>query len=149
VRRCALAGSIAALVLAAAGCGGGDDGASKRAAATQTTPTTTTTRAPRATERDRVSSCLTGLRYRLSGGATMSTDPSQAEYQIVFEGRSGGGYIGFYKNQARAKRVAVQLRRNASRVNGAGAENHGAINIVWIDMANQTARSSVRACLVD
>ena len=137
-------------VLALAGCG--DDGGGDRADATATTPATTATAptAPALTARDRISSCLTGLGYKLTGGAAQSaSDPSSADYQIIFDGPHGGGYIGFYKNTSRAARVVKQLKKNATRFTGAAAERHGAVNIVWVDLPDKASRESVRACLVD
>lgn len=134
---------VAMLLLA--GCGGGDD-AARPASTASTTPQLTRT-APQATPRDRISSCLTGLGYRLTGGATGSSDTDTADYQIVFEGPRGGGYIGFYKSATRAARVVKQLRQNATRFSGAAAERHGAVNIVWVDLPARAARASVRSCL--
>ncbi len=145
--RCWPAVLVATLLLA--GCGGDDDAdapASAGATVTSTAPALTGT-APQPTRRDRISSCLTGLGYRLTGGATGSTDTDTADYQIVFEGPRGGGYIGFYKSATRAARVVKQLRQTASRVDGAAAERHGAVNIVWVDLPGQPARASVRSCL--
>ena len=148
---------LAALALAAlpAGCGGGDDddaadsATSPATATTATTPTTTTVTPPSPpTERDRLSGCLTKEGYRLQGGAPQVTGSEAPDYQIIFTGRRGGGYIGFYRNTSRAKRVATQLRKNAKRTSGAAVERHGAINIVWIDLADRNARANVRACLV-
>ena len=65
------------------------------------------------------------------------------------DGPRGGGYIGFYKNASRAARVVKQLQQNATRVTGAAAERHGAVNIVWVDLPDKAARASVRGCLVD
>jgi hypothetical protein len=143
---------LGVLVLGFAGCGGdGDDGGGDRADTT-TTPETTATapQTPVLTERDQISSCLTGLGYKLTGGATPSaSDPNTADYQIIFDGAHGGGYIGFYKNTSRAQRVVRQLRKHATRFTGAAAERHGAVNIVWIDLPDKASRQSVRACLVD
>jgi hypothetical protein len=136
------------LVLVLAGCGGGDDGGGDRADATTTTATAPPP--PALTARDRISSCLTGLGYKLSGGAAPNaSDPSSPDYQIIFDGPDGGGYIGFYKNTSRAERVVKQLKKNATRFTGAAAERHGAVNIVWVDLPDKAARESVRACLVD
>lgn len=131
-----------------AGCGGDDADrpASSGATATSTAPAPART-TPQPTRRDRISSCLTGLGYRLTGGATGSSDTDTADYQIVFQGPSGGGYIGFYESATRAARVIKQLRQNASRVDGAAAERHGAVNIVWVDLPGKAARVSVRSCL--
>jgi hypothetical protein len=141
---------VLVLVLALGGCGG-SDGSDDGASATTTTPVTTSTpQAPVLTDRDRISSCLTGLGYKLTGGASQNAaDPNSADYQIIFDGRSGGGYVGFYKNVSRAQRVVKQLRKNATRFTGAAAERHGAVNIVWVDLPDKAARQSVRACLVD
>ncbi len=152
-----LAALLAVLALAAlpAGCGGddadsadtGSTPATSTTPATATTPAGTTSTAP-PSERDRLSSCLTKEGYRLQGGAPQVTDSEAPDYQIIFTGSRGGGYIGFYRNASRAKRVATQLRKNAKRTSGAAVERHGAINIVWIDLADRGARASVRACLV-
>jgi hypothetical protein len=157
--RLASLAAVLALALLSAGCGGGGDetdtSAATAPAATATTATspgtTATTSAikpPKQTERDRISGCLTKEGYRLQGGAPQATGSEAPDYQIIFSGRHGGGYIGFYKNTSRAARVARQLRVNAQRTNGAAVERHGAITIVWIDLADQAARASVRACLV-
>jgi hypothetical protein len=139
---------VLVLVLVLAGCGGGDDGGGDRADATTTTATAPPP--PALTARDRISSCLTGLGYKLSGGAAPNaSDPSSPDYQIIFDGPHGGGYIGFYKNTSRAERVVKQLKKNATRFTGAAAERHGAVNIVWVDLPDKAARESVRACLVD
>ena len=117
-----------------------------------TTPATTTPppRRRRLTARDRISSCLTGLGFKLTGGAAQNaSDPDAADYQIVMDGPRGGGYIGFYKNASRAARVVKQLKKNATRFTGAAAERHGAVNIVWVDLPDKAARASVRGCLVD
>ncbi len=45
-------------------------------------------------------------------------------------------------------RVAKRLRQNAQRTSGAAVERHGAINIVWVDLSAESARESVRSCLV-
>jgi hypothetical protein len=103
----------------------------------------------RPSERDRLSSCLTKEGYRLQGGAPQATADTEApDYQIIFSGPRGGGYIGFYKNASRAQRVGAQLRENAQRTRGASVERHGAINIVWVDMPDPVARAGVRSCLV-
>ena len=132
---------LGVLVLALAGCGGGgDDGGGDRADATTTT-TATTPQTPVLTARDRISGCLTALGYKLTGGASQNaSDPDGAEYQIVMDGPRGGGYIGFYKNASRAARVVKQLKENATRVTGAAAERHGAVNIVWVDLPDKAAR---------
>ena len=152
--------AVLALALLPAGCGGGDDTDTSAStgptatAATVTTPaagataTTSALTPPKQTERDRISSCLTKEGYRLQGGAPQVTDRDAADYQIIFSGRHGGGYIGFYKNASRAARVGKRLRISAQRTKGAAAERHGAINIVWVDLADEAARASVRACLV-
>ena len=140
---------LAVLLLGLPGCGGNDDDGGGSADAT-TTATATTPRTPVLTARDRISSCLTGLGYRLTGGASQNaSDPDSADYQIVMDGPRGGGYIGFYKNASRAARVLRQLRRNATQFSGAAVEGHGAVNIVWVDLPDKAARTSVRACLVD
>lgn len=142
-------------VLVLAGCGGnddaGDDGTNAATAtSTAPAPTTTTPRTPVSSARDRISSCLTGLGYRLTGGASQNaSDPDSADYQIVMDSPRGGGYIGFYKNAARAARVLRQLRKNATKFAGAAVERHGAVNIVWVDMPDKAARTDARACLVD
>jgi hypothetical protein len=166
-----LASLAAVLVLALlpAGCGGDDTDTSATTGATATvatapaaaatatvattpaadaTATTSAIKPPRQTERDRISGCLTKEGYRLQGGAPQATDSDAADYQIIFSGRHGGGYIGFYRNASRAARVGRQLRSSAQRTKGAAAERHGAINIVWVDLADAAARASVRACLV-
>jgi hypothetical protein len=118
-------------------------------ATTTTTPATTTTGRPTPqTERERIADCLKGEGYRLQGGAPQTHDDASPEWQIIFSGPRGGGYIGFYKNRSRAMRVAKQLRRNALRTSGAAVERHGAINIVWVDLPGDPARASVRGCLV-
>jgi hypothetical protein len=140
---------LGVLVLVLAGCGGGGGGGDG-GGATATTPATTATAPPALTARDRISSCLTGLGYKLTGGAAQNaSDPSSPDYQIIFDGPDGGGYIGFYKNTSRAERVVKQLKKNATRFTGAAAERHGAVNIVWVDLPDKAARESVRACLVD
>lgn len=144
---------LGGLVLALAGCGG-DDGDKDRAGTTTaaTTPATTSTapQSPVATARDRISNCLTGLGYKLTGGAVQNaSDADAADYQIVMDGPRGGGYIGFYRNASRAERVVKQLKRNATQFTGASAERHGAVNIVWVDLPDKAARASVRGCLVD
>ena len=138
-------------VLVLAGCGGDDDGDTDRADTTTTAVTTAPApRTPALTERDRISTCLTGLGYKLTGGAAQNAgDPDSPDYQIVMDGPRGGGYIGFYKNTSRAERVVKQLKKNATRFTGAAAERHGAVNIVWVDLPDKAARQSVRACLVD
>ena len=142
--------ALAGLVVVLAGCGGSDDGGGERAATTTTAVPATTLTTPALTGRDRISSCLTALGYKLTGGATQSaSNPESADYQIVFDGRRGGGYIGLYKNASRAERVVKQLRKNATRIRGTAAERHGAVNIVWVDLPGQAERQSVRACLVD
>jgi hypothetical protein len=145
---------LAVLVLVLAGCGGDGDGGGDGAdaTATATTPATTSTaaQAPGLTEHDRISSCLTGLGYKLTGGiAPNASDTDSADYQIVMDSSRGGGYIGFYKNASRAQRVVKQLRKNAKSFKGAAVENHGAVNIVWVDLPDKAARASVRGCLVD
>jgi hypothetical protein len=144
---------LALFVLVLAGCGGGGERGKDSADATTTTPATTATapRTPVLTERDRISSCLTGLGYKLTGGASPNaSDPDSADYQIIMDSaRGGGGYIGFYKNASRAQRVIKQLRKNAKSFTGAAVENHGAVNIVWVDLPDKAARASVRGCLVD
>ena len=139
------------LVLVLAGCSGGDDGGEDGAGTTATTATTATApQSPVASARDRISNCLTGLGYKLTGGAAQNaSDPNSADYQIVMDSPRGGGYIGFYKNASRAARVVQQLKKNATRVTGASAERHGAVNIVWVDLPDKAARASVRGCLVD
>ena len=148
---------VLALAALPAGCGGDDDVAADAGAAT--TPTATAPRRPRPTttaragpapptERDRISACLTQAGYRLQGGAPQTSDTESPDYQIIFSGPRGGGYIGFYRNASRAKRVAMQLRKNAQRTSGAAVERHGAINIVWVDLPDRAARASVRGCLV-
>jgi hypothetical protein len=118
-------------------------------ATTGTTGATGTTAGPAPqTERERIADCLKGEGYRLQGGAPQTQDRDSPEYQIIFSGPRGGGYIGFYKNQSRAMRVAKQLRRNALRTSGAAVERHGAINIVWVDLPGGGARTGVRGCLV-
>ncbi len=149
---------VLALVIMPVGCGGdGDDepsaagsGATSTVpapagAATATAPTTTSPAVQ--TESERVGACLKQEGYRLQGGAPGSTDSESPEYQIIFSGPRGGGYIGFYKNASRARRVAAQLRKNAQRTTGADVERHGAINVVWVDLPDQGARRRVRACL--
>lgn len=147
------------LVALPAGCGGDDDEPTRAATATATTPaagapsgqpttTSTVTQGAPQTERDRVGECLKKEAYRLSGGAPQSSDSESPEYQIIFSGARGGGYIGFYRNESRAKRVAKQLRKNAQRTSGAAVERHGAINIVWVDLPDSAARAAVRGCLV-
>jgi hypothetical protein len=151
---------LAALAVLPAGCGGDDDGAGAGAGATTATvtapalrpsvPSTTGTAGQPApqTERERIRQCLTAAGYRLQGGAPQSHDSESPAYQILFSGPRGGGYIGFYKNQSRAVRVARRLRRNAQRTSGAAVERHGAINIVWVDLSADAARENVRGCLV-
>jgi hypothetical protein len=154
--------AIALVLLLAllAGCGGagGDDTASTATAtATATTATTATgpaaatttppSAAPR-TARERVADCLRKLGYRLTGGAPQAPGPDTPEYQIILDGRRGGGYIGFYKNVSRAKRITKTLRANAQRTTGAAVERHGAINIIWVDLADAASRERVRGCLV-
>jgi hypothetical protein len=144
--------ALALLVMVAvlAGCGGSDRPPARARTASTTTPATTATvarDAPRSRV-DRVSSCLTQLGYRLTGGAPQSAGNDAPEYQIILDSRHGGGYIGFYKNEARAKRLATRLRANATRTRGAAVERHGTINIVWVDLPGSAARASVRACLV-
>ncbi len=143
---------VLVLVLVLAGCGGGGDSDDGDSAGTTTAATTTSTapQTPVATARDRISNCLTGLGYKLTGGAVQNaSDPDAADYQIVMDGPRGGGYIGFYRNASRAARVVTQLKKNAARVSGASAERHGAVNIVWVDLPDKAARASVRGCLVD
>jgi hypothetical protein len=151
---------VAGLAVLPAGCGGDDDSTATDAGATTPTVTAptiqptvplttgTTGRPAPQTERARIQQCLTTAGYRLQGGAPGSTDGESPQYQIIFSGPRGGGYIGFYKNQSRALRVARQLRKNAKRTSGAAVERHGAINIVWVDLAAESARESVRSCLV-
>ncbi len=142
---------VTGLLLGLPGCGGDDGGSGDRAdATTATTATTPAVTTPVLTARDRISSCLTGLGYRLTGGASQNaSDPDSADYQIVMDGPRGGGYIGFYKNASRAERVLRQLRKNATQFSGAAVEGHGAVNIVWVDLPGKAARTSVRGCLVD
>jgi hypothetical protein len=153
--------AVLTLAAFAAGCGGGDDTADSGPAPTtattatattpaQSTPTTTTgaPAPPEQTERDRISNCLTKAGYRLQGGAPQVTDSEAPDYQIIFSGRQGGGYIGFYKNASRAARVGKRLRTNAQRTSGAAVERHGAINIIWVDLSQPAAREAVRGCLV-
>jgi len=163
MRRPATILAILVLVALPVGCGNDDGsadaGTTTATATTATTPvdttpatgaTATTTLpqgAPR-TERDRLSGCLTKEGYRLQGGAVPGDDSELPDYQIIFSGPRGGGYIGFYKNASRAKRVAKQLRDNAQRISGASIERHGSINIVWVDLADAAARANVRGCLV-
>jgi hypothetical protein len=150
--------AIVVLALAAlpAGCGGDDEDATRAGTATtpaatapsgQSTTTSTVVQAPR-TGRERITECLKKEGYRLQGGPPQDTDTESAEHQIIFSGPRGGGYIGFYKNTSRAKRVLTQLRKNAQRTSGAAVERNGAINIVWIDLPDQGARRRVRDCLV-
>jgi hypothetical protein len=143
---------LAVLVLVAlpAGCGGDEDGSADSDTSTTTAAPTATATVPQAppSERDRLSSCLTKEGYRLQGGLTQSSDSDAADYQILFSGPRGGGYIGFYENASRARRVATQLRKNAQRTSGASVERHGSINIVFVDMADPAARERVRGCLV-
>ena len=138
---------VVVLMLAVAGCGGDDEPAADAETATTTAPATGTVTAPR-TGVERVGDCLTQQGFRLQGGAPQATDTEAPEYQIILSGPRGGGYIGFYKNVSRAKRVAAQLRKNAQRTSGAAVERHGAVNIVWVDLADPAARESVRSCLV-
>ena len=143
-------------VVGLAGCGGDDDSAGSRGATTTTTtaptatPTATPTVAQQApqTETARVGDCLRKLGYRLTGGPPQTKDSEAPDYQIVLASRRGGGYIGFYRNVSRAKRVAKRLRANARRTSGAAAERHGSINIVWVDLSDSAARRAVRGCLV-
>jgi hypothetical protein len=142
------------LALVLAGCGG-EDARDARTATAPTAQTATTAIAPPTTgaqtapqtERERVGECLKKDGYRLQGGAPQVDDTESPEYQIIFSGPRGGGYIGFYKNASRARRVAAQLRKNAQRTTGAAVERHGAINVVWVDLPDQGARRRVRACL--
>jgi len=139
------------LGLVLAGCGGGEDGPAGAAPATTPRPPATTATAPRAgpqSETQRVGDCLRKLGFRLTGGAPQTKGADTADFQIVLDSRRGGGYIGFYRNEARARRVAKQLRVNAARTKGAGVERHGAINIVWVDLSAPADRAGVRACLV-
>ena len=149
--------AIVVLALAAlpAGCGGDEDPTRADTATTPTgtapsgqpTSTSTVAQAPR-TGRERITECLKKEGYRLQGGPPQGADTDSPEYQIIFSGPRGGGYIGFYKNVSRAKRVATQLRKNAQRTSGAAVERHSAINIVWVDLPDQGARRRVRDCLV-
>ncbi len=155
MRWCVRVIAVLALVALPAGCGGGDGGSANAGAAATTATATTTPAATTATtattpptERDRLSTCLTQAGYRLQGGASQASDSEAPDYQIVFSGPRGGGYIGFYRNTSRARRVAMQLRKNAQRTSGAAVERHGAINIVWVDLPDPAARASVRGCLV-
>jgi len=151
---------VVGLALLPAGCGGDDDSSLDDRATTTPTVTAPTIRpnvpattdttgqpAPQ-TERERIRACLTVEGYRLQGGEPQVSDTEAPEYQIIFSGPRGGGYIGFYRNQSRAMRVAKQLRRNAQRTSGAAVERHGAINIVWVDLPDLAARERVRGCLV-
>ena len=149
------AGRLGVLVLVLAGCGGGGGGG-EDAAGDTTTPTTTpatSSTVPQTaalTDRERIGNCLTGLGFKLTGGAAPNTsDPDSADYQIVMDGPRGGGYIGFYKNAARAARVVKQLKKNATRFTGASAERHGSVNIVWIDLPGKAERGSVIGCLAN
>jgi len=150
---------VVVLAVLPAGCGGDADSTDAGATTTPTVtaptirptvPATTGTTGQPApqTERERIRGCLTTEGYRLQGGEPQSEDTESPEYQIIFSGPRGGGYIGFYRNQSRAMRVAKQLRRNAQRTSGAAVERHGAINIVWVDLPDPAARESVRGCLV-
>ena len=147
---------VLVFVLVLSGCGGGADepatgqGATTATAATTAAPATTGTVAQQApqTERQRVDACLREEGYRLTGGAPQSRGADAPDYQIIFQGSRGGGYIGFYKNVGRARRVAARLRTNARRAGNAGTERHGTINIVWVDLDDRGARARVRACLV-
>jgi len=156
MRRWSAAMAVVALVLVAAGCGDGEDRPAGTRTAVATTPTTpsapTTTstvrqRGPQS-ETERVGDCLKKEGYRLQGGPVRIEDAGVPEYEILFSSTRGGGFIGFYENAARAKRVARQLRKNARRFSGAAIERRGAINIVWVDLSQPDARASVRACLV-
>jgi hypothetical protein len=158
VRRSLLAIPVLLLLALLAGCGGGgDDETASTATATTATATTATTAtgpaatttpaAPR-TERERVADCLRKLGYRLTGGAPQAPGPDTPEYQIILDSRRGGGYIGFYKNVSRAQRITKRLRANAQRTTGADVERHGAINVVWVDLADAASRERVRGCLV-
>jgi hypothetical protein len=145
--------ATAALVLVwmLGGCGGGDNAPAARTATTApTTAATTTTAAPaaRRSRIDRVSGCLTNLGYMLTGGAPQVGDRDAPDYEIILHSPRGGAFIGFYKNESRAKRLATQLRSSAKRTRGAAVERHGTINIVWVDLAGSAARDGVRACLV-
>ena len=154
VRRATWATVLLTLVLA--GCGADDepsgDGRTTTATATTPTPTATTpgtvTQAAAPAEGQRIGDCLKLEGYRVQGGAPEVDATNAPEYQIIFSGPRGGGYIGFYKNVSRAKRVATRLRKNAQRTSGAAAERHGAINIVWVDLPGAAARERVRDCLV-
>ena len=157
MRRLLRAVLVLALVGLPAGCGG-DDEPGTAAATTATTattanpataPTTTSTLpAPaRQTETERVAACLRKEGYRLQGGVPQVKDTESPEFQIILSGPRGGGYIGFYRNATRARRVAVRLRRNATRTSGASVERHGAINVLWVDLPDPNARANVRACL--
>jgi hypothetical protein len=147
---------VLALAALPTGCGGNDDDPVRAGTATTATvtapsgqPTTTSTVGQGAaqTERDRIADCLKKEGFRLQGGAPQGTDASP-EYQIIFSDPRGGGYIGFYRNDSRAKRVATQLRKNAQHTSGAAVERRGAINIVWVDLPDPAARAGVRDCLV-
>lgn len=160
MRRLTQAAVVLALVLLPAGCGGDDDGSTDAATAptptvtapsmTSTAPPTTSTlgEATRQTEGQDVGDCLRKLGFRLQGGDVPGGGTELPDYQIIFSGPRGGGYVGFYKNVSRATRVAAQLRKTAQRTSGASVERHGAINIVFIDLAGAAARSDVRGCLV-
>jgi hypothetical protein len=147
-----------AVAVALAGCGARDHatrtGTGTSSVVTAAPPPTTTTTtgtvaqpAPQ-TETERVSDCLRKLGYRLTGGPPQTGGTEAPEFQIVLDSPHGGGYIGFYKNVSRAKRVAARLRANAKRTHGAAVERHGSIDIIWVDLAGSAARAGVRGCLV-
>jgi len=71
-----------------------------------------------------------------------------ADYQIMFVGPPGNGYIGCYKNASRAERLAKRLRTNLRPTSSASVERKGSVNIAWVALADSAARDSVRGCLV-
>jgi len=92
--------------------------------------------------------CLTARHRSFTGGPTMPPDPysgDQPDGELTLGEDKTVGFIAFYRDERRARRLEPKLASNAKRIEGE-VERHGAVTLVWSHPPSDALRADMRAC---
>jgi hypothetical protein len=91
-------------------------------------------------------SCLTAKGLRVTGGPVVAAEAQSPDGELVVGDGTGGAFVAFYGDPARAERLEPAVKRNARRFAGA-VERRGAVTVLWIRPPAGGLRERVETCV--
>jgi hypothetical protein len=96
----------------------------------------------------KTSACLNARGRRAGGGPVIPPDPYDghaADGEVTLADGKTAGFIAFYRDARRARRLESEVAANAKHLGGE-IERRGAVTLLWTRPPSRGLRQDMRAC---